>query len=248
MGTSPSFLFRKLLADLPRGQPLTTRRLAESGLSAKQAARLARDGWLTRIGHGMYLLPGDKLDRDASLAVLAQLVPGLHVGGKTALAWRGVQHNVGFRQLLTLWGDKPVKLPVWFTDAFQAHYQATHIFDDDLPDGLGLAPMPSGRNDVLVSTPERAMLELLSDVGKGQGLEEARHLLEGVRSPRLPVLEQLFQHLNRIKVARLADVLSEDLDLPWKDVARRHSERMGGGSRWVSTTKTGDRLDLKRPK
>lgn len=248
MSTSPSILFRQMMTDLPRGHPLTTRRLAEGGLTAKQAARLARDGWLTRLGHGVYLLPGDKLDRDDSLSVLAQLAPGLHVGGKTALAWRGVRHNVGFRPVLTLWGASSVKLPAWFTDEFEAHYQATHIFDDDLPDGLGLAPMPSGRSDVLVSTPERAILELLSDVGKGQGLEEARHLLEGVRSPRLPVLEQLFKHLNRIKVARLADALSEDLGLPWKHVARRHSERVGGGSRWVSTTKTGDRLDLKRPK
>ena len=48
------------------------------------------------------------------------------------------------------------------------------------------------------------MLELLSDIGKSQGLEEARHLVEGARSLRMDVLDTLLTHLKRIKVARLA--------------------------------------------
>ncbi len=247
MGTSPNLLFRQLLADLPRGQPIGTAWLRERGLSAKQAARLCEEGWLKRLGHGVYLLPGDKLDRDACLAWLTASMQGLHVAGKTALAWRGVRHNLAFQQTLTLWGDKPVKLPGWFTVAFPAHYQATHLFDASMPPQLGLAPLPSGRADLLVSTPERALLELLSDVGKRQGLEEARHLVESVRSPRLQVLEELLAHLNRIKVVRLAYNVADELDLPWKTVALHHSERLGGGERWVSATKTGERLNLRRP-
>ena len=92
------------------------------------------------------------------------------------------------------------------------------------------------------------MLELFSDVGKQQGLEEARNLLETIRTPRLQVLEQLFSHLTRIKVVRLAADLAEDLDLPWREMAQRQSKRLGGGSRWVLSSKTGDRLDLRRPK
>lgn len=247
MGTSPSLLFRQLLAELPRGQPLGTAWLRLRGLAPKQVARLAQEGWLKRLGHGVYLLPGDKLDRDASLAWLARSMPGLHVAGKTALAWRGVRHNLAFQQTLTLWGDKPGRLPEWFTAEFPAHYQATHIFDAQMPPQLGLAPLPAGRSDMLVSTPERALLELLNDVGKRQGLEEARHLVEGVRSPRLQVLDDLFSHLHRIKVVRLADMLANELELPWRSVAREHSVRMAGGERWVSATKTGERLNLRRP-
>jgi hypothetical protein len=248
MGTSPSLIFRQVLLDLERGTPLTTRSLSERGIPAKQAARLAEAGWLQRIGQGVYLLPGDKLDRDASLAALAQAVPGLHVAGKTALAWRGVRHDLGNGPAMTLWGDKPIKLPAWFADVFSARYQASHLFDAGMPTALGLAPLPAGRSDVMVSTMERAMLELLSDVGQRQGLEEARNLIEAIRTPRMPVLEQLFWHLTRIKVVRLAADLAEELDLPWKGLALSHSQRLGGGRRWVSTTKTGERLDLRRPK
>jgi hypothetical protein len=174
-------------------------------------------------------------------------VPGLHVAGKTALAWRGVRHNLAFKERLVLWGYAPARLPAWLTTSFSATYQATHLFDDSLPPGLGVAPSPGGRSDLLVSVPERAVLELLSDVGKSQSIEEARHLVEGARSLRTDVLENLLAHLKRIKVARLAHSFAEDLDLPWAGLARRHSERLGGGKRWVSATKTGERLNLKRP-
>lgn len=244
---SPSFLFRRLLPDVPRGTPLSTAWLQTQGLNAKQVARLAADGWLQRLGRGLYLLPGDVLNREASLAQLTQAMPGLHVAGKTALAWRGIRHNLAFKEHLILWGDKPGSLPDWFTAAFPASYQATHLFDVTLPPSTGLAPLPSGPPDVMVSTPERALLELLSDVGKAQGLEEARHLVESARALRMPVLDELLTHLQRIKVVRLACMMADELGLPWANMARQHSERLGGGERWVSTTKTGERLNLKRP-
>ena len=232
---------------LPRGTPLSTRLLQDQGLGAKQVARLAAGGWVRRLGRGVYLLPGDELNRDAALAWLGQQAPGLHVAGKTALGWRGVRHNLAFKDRLVLWGEVPATLPTWFTEAFPSAYQATHLFDETLPAALGLAPWPGGRPDLLVSTPERAVLELLSDVGKSQGLEEARHLVEGARSLRLDVMDTLLAHLKRIKVARLSHAFAEELDLPWATLARRHSERLGGGRRWVSAKETGERLNLKRP-
>jgi hypothetical protein len=47
-------------------------------------------------------------------------------------------------------------------------------------------------------------------------------------------------------VVRLAELLSSELDLPWASLAKRHSQRLGGGKRWVSVSKSGERLDLKR--
>lgn len=245
--TTPTNLFRNLLAEMPRGAPLSTAWLQQRGLQSKQVARLAADGWLQRLGRGLYLLPGDVLNRDASLAHLGKSVPGLHVAGKTALSWRGIRHNLAFKEHITLWGDAPATLPAWFTAAFPASYQATQLFDSTLDRSVGLASLPSGHPDVLVSTPERALLELLSDVGKGQGLEETRHLMESARALRTPVLEELLKHLQRIKVVRLASTLAQELGLPWAELARKHSSRLGGGGRWVSTTTTGERLNLKPP-
>lgn len=237
--------YKSLVSHVPSGQPLSVEDLAAYGLGAKHASRLAATGWLRHLGRGTYALPGVNLDRDASLALLVRTIPGLHVGAKTALNWRGVRHNLAFTETLGLWGDKPLRLPPWFVERFPSHYQATRIFDSAMPASLGLGPLPVGRPDVPVSMPERALLELLSEVGRRYSLEDARNLVESARNLRPAVLEQLLSHLNRIKVARLASLFADELDLPWAELARRHSIRLGG-SRWVARGKTGEVLDLRR--
>jgi hypothetical protein len=238
--------FKQVLAELPRGEPLSTAALQTRGVSAFRASALSRSGWLSHLGRGAYMLPGDTLTRDGCLAYLSQRVSGLHVGGKTALAWRGIRQNVSFREVLTLWGDQAKRLPAWFTGRFASHYQETQLFDAQLRKGFGLQPLPNGRPEVLVSVPERAMLELLSDVGKTQSLEETRQLVEGLHTLREKTLDELLTHATRIKVVRLAEILARELDLPWAAVAKRHSQRLGGGKRWIAVAKTGERLDLRR--
>lgn len=241
------FSFKAVLAKLPRSEPLSTAALREYGVSEFRASDLARSGWLTHLGRGVYMLPGDTLSRDGCLAFLTHRVAGFHVGGKTALDWRGVRQNVSFREVLTLWGDESKRLPAWFTERFPSRYQATRLFDDQLPKEFGLQSLPTARPDVLVSVPERALLELLSDVGKAQPLEEARQLAELLHTLREKVLDSLLAHTTRIKVVRLAELLGRELDLPWAKTAKRHSQRIGGGKRWVAVTKSGERLDLRRP-
>jgi Transcriptional regulator, AbiEi antitoxin N-terminal domain len=34
--------------------------------------------------------------------------------------------------------------------------------------------------------------------------------------------------------------------LPWAALVKRHSQRLGGGKRWIAVAKTGERLDLRR--
>jgi len=245
--TSENFSFKELLGKLPRGEPVSTATLQLMGVSGFRASALARSGWLVRLAHGAYLLPGDTLTRDGSLAFLAGKLPGLHVGGKTALAWRGIRHNVAFREHLVLWGSKSQRLPEWFTQRFPADYQATQLFDHQLPSSTGLQPLPGGDKRVLVSVPERALLELLSDVGKAQSLTEARSLAESTPGLRTKVLDELLLHTTRIKVVRLAAAFGAELGLPWADIAHKHSERIGGGARWVAVTKTGERMDLRHP-
>jgi hypothetical protein len=238
--------FKALLASLPRGEPLSTAQLQARGLSAFRASALARSGWLVHLARGVYMLPGDTLTRDGSLAFMSAQTSGFHVGGKTALAWRGVRQNMAFREQLGLWGDAPKRLPAWFTQRFQAAYQATQLFDDKLPNGFGLQPLPGGDARVLVSVPERALLELLSDVGKYQSLTETKELVESLPGLRKKVLDELLTHTTRIKVVRMAAGFASSMKLPWDALASKHSERIGGGARWVAVTRTGERLDLRR--
>lgn len=220
--------------------------LAQKGLTPTHAGYLVKHSWLLHLGHNAYMLPGDNLSLEGCLGYLSARIPGLHVGGRTALSWRGIRHNLAFRETTELWGTVQARIPNWLTERFPCRYQVTKIFDDALPEGLGISALPNGRPDVAVSGPERALLEVLSDVGRFGTLEDASNLLESARHLREPLLDELLAHVTRIKVIRLAYVLSEKLELSWAPLARKNSDRLGGAKRWVAVSKTGERLVLKR--
>ena len=85
--------------------------------------------------------------------------------------------------------------------------------------------------------------ELLSEIGRFEGLEEVRQLVESTRNLQL-ALDEFLGHLTRIKVVRLAARLASELELPWAELAQRHSRRLAGGRRWVAMGRTGERPDL----
>ena len=176
---------------------------------------------------------------------LARSVEGFHVGGKTALAWRGIRHNLPAREPLSLWGDKRAFLPAWFTERFPARYAAANLFSQKLPKGFALQPLPETPNGVLVSEPERALLEMLSDVGVHQGVEEARNIMEGARSLRTDTLLILLKHCQRVKVRLLCVQWAEELNLPWAPAARTAAGTRNGQSRWTARLKNGILLNIK---
>jgi hypothetical protein len=246
MRSSKNISIKDLLAKLDWDRPYTSRDLCGLGLHVGAAPRLAQAGWLKRLGRGVYQVPNAKLDVNKALAVLTAEVPGLHLGGKTTLAWRGARHNLAQQDRLNLWGDKAGRLPGWFGTLFDVTYQSTQIFDEQLPLGYGLAPLPGGHPLVMVSVPERALLELFSDTGKRESLEETMHLAESARHLRADVLETLLAHTTRVKVVRLAKLLAESLELPWLEIAKTYNERLGSSTRWIAVTRDKKILRLKK--
>jgi len=190
------------------------------------------------------MFPNDELKLEACVNFLSRRLPGLHVGGKTALGWRGFRHNIGPGERLCLRGDVSARLPVWFTDRFPARYVARRVFDSQLPNGFGLQPLPEAPDGPAVSVPERALLELLDEVGVGQGIEEARNIMEGLRSLRLDVLGTLLGHCPRVKVVRLCVQWAEELGLDWATDARTAAGPRGKG-RWLTRLPDGKTLILK---
>lgn len=191
------------------------------------------------------MFPNDELQRDACLKFIAKRIPGLHVGGKTALSWRGVRHNLSPHERMNLWGDAPWNLPEWFISRFPSSYVAKSLFAKKLPADFGLQPLPETPNGPLVSVPERALLEMLSEVGVRQGVEEARNIMEGVRSVRPDVLETLLKNCLRVKVIRLCVQWAEESNLDWAASARASAKGKHGTSRWSARLKDGTTLTLK---
>ena len=75
------------------------------------------------------MLPGDKLTKEGCLNFIFAHFSEIHVGGKTALEWRGVRHNAAFRQIIELWSNSPVKLPGWLMEIAEFTKTETKEFD-----------------------------------------------------------------------------------------------------------------------
>lgn len=241
---SGSSLIRNLLSGAVAGRPLSLRDLQSFGVSPYLAAKYARSGWLIRLGPGLYRLPSPPLDRDQSLLVLQERSPGLHVAGRTALAWQGIWHNVEFAERLTLWGTKPGALPAWFTDNFPTRYRSTTLFTTEATE-RGIITPPAVTSGVRVSTRERALVELARDAGQGQDMEEAMHLFEATTGLRKAVLGQLLENCVSVKAVRIVLQWGERVGNVDVDALRREYDLpTGGRSRWVGTMEDGSTLVL----
>lgn len=228
-----------LYSQTPTGTPLTSADLAARGISADLAVHYVRAGWLTRLARGVFCCPNDPLALHQSLVLLARQIEGLHVGGKSALEWHGITHYLRHVPVLDLYGWGSASLPDWFTERFPARYHRKRLFDEQ-PDALRHAgPFDQGQRAPAVSSPERALLELLSDVGVRQPMQEARELAEGTHNLRADVLRELLQHCTSVKTVRLCLQLGHEHSMPWVAKLDPTELRTGSKSRWVSRSPDG---------
>jgi len=246
-GNSRHQVIKRLQADLPRGAPFDLATLAPLGVSPQLAARYAEGGWLVRLAQGVYAFPNDDFGVDGALKLLQRRVPGLHIGGKSALALQGVRHNLGSRDSLVLWGDTRYTLPAWFTSRFPARYVHANLFDwpNATLASKSLGTPPGLPEELQVASPERAVLELLYEAGTKQSLEEARNLFDGLRSPRKELLGQLLSCCTSVKTVRLFLTWARETQVvDVDDLLGRYSLRTGSTKRWMSRLADGTLLSL----
>lgn len=234
-----------LYTQLAPGKPLTSDDLAALDISADLAVHYVRAGWLTRLARGVYRRPNDTIDLYPSLLFLQSKFDGLHVGGKSALDWYGLRQYVSQKPLLQLYGWTSGQLPEWFTERFPAEYHRKRLFDK-LPDALRhVSTFEKHTGAPKVSVPERALLEMLSEVGVRQPLQEARELVEGAYNLRADVLGDFLRHCTSIKTVRLCLQLGREAALPWSARLDPASLPTGSDRPWVS--KSADGLLVLKP-
>ena len=215
------------------------------GISADLAVHYVRAGWLTRLMRGVFGRPNDSLALYPSLLLLQRKLDGFHVGGKSALDWYGLRQYVSQHTLLHLYGWAAGRLPDWFTKRFPAEYHRKRLFNEQPHALLHAGPFENRSEAPHVSTPERALLELLSEVGVRQALQEARELTESAYNLRADVLRELLQRCVSVKTVRLCLQLGRELSLPW--VAKLDPATLPTGSRRAWVSKSADGLLVLKP-
>ncbi len=239
MATTTRNKLNTLYTRLNTGSPVTSAQLAGMGISANLAVHYARAGWLKRLARGVYCRPGGALSLHPSLVLLQHQVAGLHVGGKTALEWYGIRQYVSQQAVLHLYGWVTARLPDWFVQHFPGEYHRKRLFNEKPEQMPGVGRFENRDGAPLVSTPERALLELLDEVGVRQPLQEAREIAEGAYSLRAEVLMDLLKRCTSVKTVRLCLRLGRELSLPWAGKLDAAALPRGSARPWISKSRDG---------
>lgn len=204
----------------PRSQPLGLRYFAALGIDAHQVNELVRQGWLRRLSEDAYLLRGDQPGVDGTIAYLRAFIPNLHVGGRTALEWHRMTHQLRFRDRIDLWGRGYRNIPSSAVDRLACSYYSHPLFDTDMDEGFGSKPLAWRHPQVLVSVPERAILEYVSVSLERVLIEDVRDLMGSLRNIRLDILQELVDCCTRRDVVWGLKFLAEDEGLDWAQQLR----------------------------
>ena len=244
--------FAELLNKATPGVPISAAELRDRFCISAQLSKYYVDkGFLRRLGSGVFCLPNDQVTIYGALMFLQKKEPELHVAGKTALAWRGIRHNIYFRETTVVWGRSKAGLPKWVLDNFAARYSSAQIFrfDDLHLDHLTCEPDPFCPLEVRCSCVERALLELLSEVGTKESWEEARNIFDLILSVRSEVLGPLLQACTSLKVKRLFAAWADETNLVnVPELFSAFKISLGTGKQWHVATMDGRRATIRKVK
>jgi len=192
---------------LPEGLLLDAAWLSAHGYSTSLRTKYVASGWLEQPARRVYRRPRGQLGWQQVVVSLQTLLGyRLTVGGRTALELQGYAHYLSQdRSEIHLHG--PAKPPSWLTtlplkERFVYH-NSSPLFGADLEDvsfpslvsdrapdarvagsfqDAGLRALPWGQWDwpLTVSTPERAVLELLDELPQRESFDQVDVLMEGL--------------------------------------------------------------------
>lgn len=204
---------------LPEGSLASTAWLVRKGFSTDRLTRYVDSGWLESPARGVYRRPGAPLLKwqEVVVALHREAVPGMHVGGLSALELRGYAHFLKPRGPGTvhLYSDEP--LPGWVGKLRLRERFAEHSNRLFLTGVAALETAPWGSRDELMpfARPEQAVLEFLGLVPKQQSLEHAMLLMGGLVDLSSKRLIELLAACRSVKVKRLFLALASQERFQW---------------------------------
>ncbi len=271
MGTSRGHKLNQLQRLLPEGLLADAAWFGMHGYSDSLRRKYVEHGWLHRLARGVYTRPGPP-PRWQQVAVSLQTVLRfpVAVGGSTALDLQGFAHylRVGAKSTIHLYSERP--LPRWtrklegIDDNFVTH-RATKLFPGsgiaeaveqlpeasspqesslgrDLGHGLTLAASDRQRWPLLVSTPERAILETIDQLPARESFEHVDELMAGLATLSPKRLQELLETCDSIKVKRLFLWFAERHRHAWREHLDETRINIGSGKRMIVS---GGHLDSK---
>lgn len=253
MSTQNTSKLNWIAQHLPEGLPVDSTWLRAHGYTANLLRKYEASGWLQQPAHRVYLRPRGPLNwQQAVVALQTLLARDLVIGGRTALEQHGLTHYLQTStQAVYLYGPKPP--PTWlknlpadaefryrndariFTKALAStapHRLDTQVSDrSKRSDGVTTTPWGQWNWPLSVSTPERAILELLYELPDNETFHQADVLMEGLSTLSPSRLQALLVDCHNVKVKRLFFFFAERHGHAWLKRLDRKAIDLGRGKR-----------------
>ena len=237
----------QLLKQWPPGTVAASPWLLKQGISRQLARRYTASGWLQPLGRGAFIHAGEPPVEwfGALYALQTQLKLTVHPAAGTALSLLGLGHNLPFggNAVVTLFGNRPERLPSWFTRhnwPVRIEHHTPSLFDAAAPESL--TDLTRSGFPIRVSVPERAILELLHLVTTNDAVNAAIDIMSGLSTLRPQVVQGLLEACRSVKVKRLFLWAAESAGHDWFSRLVQERIDLGKGKRSVYS---GGRFDAK---
>jgi hypothetical protein len=236
MSTKNPPKINQLISQWPKGAVFTQKYLTQLGYYRDLVKKYRKGKWIKPVGNGAFKLYHDDVDWYGGLYSLQkQLKLTIHAGGKTALELKGYAHYLRPKEHeCYLFGSAGDKLPKWFLDynwGINVLYKATNLLSEDFIKAL--SEYRHKEFGITISSPERAVLEMLYYVPSKQGFDEALKIMEGLLGLRPTLVQELLEQCRSVKVKRLFLYMAEKLQLPWFSKLNLKSVDLGSGKRVI---------------
>jgi len=244
--------------NLPEGLVADASWLTRHGYSTALRSQYVAARWLEQPARGVYRRPGGPLTWEQVVISLQMLLERpLTVGGRTALELQGYGHYLrqGARAV-HLYGPK--RPPGWLEElrlsaSFVYHNNRRLFRDERAPRAgadlnadskeygsdrlaaphLGLAVQPWGHWGwpLRLSSPERAILELLNELPKRESFHQADMMIEGLTNLSPRRLQELLEACRSVKAKRLFFFFADRHQHAWLKHLDKQAIGLGNGAR-----------------
>ena len=235
----------QLLSDWPSGAVATQAWLHEHGVGPNLVQKYQHSGWLERIGHGTWKRSGDKIDWQGGVFALQQDEPlRIWPGGATALSLAGYSHYLSFgKETVELFATAGTSLPGWFRKyawEVSVNFHSTGLFASMEDPALQAFQVPYSQFDLKISTPERAVLELIHRSANEILFSSVVDVFNGLATLSPRRLQKLLEACSSIRVKRVFLLLARNSGHAWYQRIDISRIDIGKGKRQITP---GGRLD-----
>lgn len=254
-------LLNKLERELPEGLLAHSAWFRKKGYSRQLLNHYVSTGWLEQPARGLFRRPRGTLSWQQVVISLQTILldhPFI-VGGRTALDLQGYAHFLPQQtKEVHLYGPRP--LPTWLDklplDVRFVHHNSRKLFKND-PITFGISSLTvnvlahaRSSNDPLqrgltvqswgpwdwhltLSTPERAILELLDELPQHESFHQVDKLMEGLTNLSPRRLQKLLVDCHSVKVKRLFLFFADRHKHAWFKQLKKDQIDLGTGNRML---------------